>query len=168
MTSSLNEKLTINVIIGDPSCKLLFSVCDRYINLKWPSCTRLWLTDVSCHILIFQFSGSVTLTNQNTSSQEGHVKHMDYTADQLPGKQNKCNSMTSSIQSTQPNTLLSWFFFSLLQTVELLNKNIRKGIVNYYDDLDFKNIMDFVQKKVNWTFLETNVRTVCISVSDMY
>uniref|UniRef100_A0A3Q3SSW2 Tetraspanin n=1 Tax=Mastacembelus armatus TaxID=205130 RepID=A0A3Q3SSW2_9TELE len=33
------------------------------------------------------------------------------------------------------------------QTVELLNKNIRKGIVNYYDDLDFKNIMDYVQKK---------------------
>lgn len=33
------------------------------------------------------------------------------------------------------------------QTVELVNKNIRKGIVNYYDDLDFKNIMDFVQKK---------------------
>ncbi|XP_069030178.1 tetraspanin-15 [Embiotoca jacksoni] len=33
------------------------------------------------------------------------------------------------------------------RTVELLNKNIRKGIVNYYDDLDFKNIMDFVQKK---------------------
>ncbi|XP_077093264.1 tetraspanin-15 [Siphateles boraxobius] len=31
------------------------------------------------------------------------------------------------------------------QTVELLNKNIRKGMVNYYDDLDFKNIMDFVQ-----------------------
>lgn len=39
------------------------------------------------------------------------------------------------------------FFFNL-QTVELLNKNIRKGIVNYYDDLDFKNIMDFVQQKV--------------------
>uniref|UniRef100_A0AAZ3SMK2 Tetraspanin-15 n=1 Tax=Oncorhynchus tshawytscha TaxID=74940 RepID=A0AAZ3SMK2_ONCTS len=33
------------------------------------------------------------------------------------------------------------------QTVDLLNKNIRKGIVNYYDDLDFKNIMDFVQRK---------------------
>ncbi|XP_041841770.1 tetraspanin-15 [Melanotaenia boesemani] len=33
------------------------------------------------------------------------------------------------------------------QTVELLNKNIRRGIVNYYDDLDFKNIMDFVQRK---------------------
>ncbi|XP_030271206.1 tetraspanin-15 [Sparus aurata] len=33
------------------------------------------------------------------------------------------------------------------QTVGLLNKNIRRGIVNYYDDLDFKNIMDFVQKK---------------------
>ncbi|KAM4592557.1 tetraspanin-15 isoform 1-T1 [Odontesthes bonariensis] len=33
------------------------------------------------------------------------------------------------------------------QTVELLNKNIQRGIVNYYDDLDFKNIMDFVQEK---------------------
>ncbi|KAM4744086.1 tetraspanin-15 [Anableps anableps] len=33
------------------------------------------------------------------------------------------------------------------KTVELVNKNIRKGIVNYYDDLDFKNIMDFVQKR---------------------
>lgn len=40
--------------------------------------------------------------------------------------------------------------------MELLNKNIRKGIVNYYDDLDFKNIMDFVQQKVrlhDWAFL---------------
>lgn len=35
------------------------------------------------------------------------------------------------------------------QALELLNKNIRKGIMNYYDDLDFKNIMDFVQKKVS-------------------
>ncbi|KPP72756.1 tetraspanin-15-like [Scleropages formosus] len=33
------------------------------------------------------------------------------------------------------------------KTVDLLNKNIRKGMVNYYDDLDFKNIMDFVQRK---------------------
>lgn len=33
------------------------------------------------------------------------------------------------------------------QTIDLLNANIRRGIVNYYDDLDFKNIMDFVQKK---------------------
>ncbi|XP_066536025.1 tetraspanin-15 [Hoplias malabaricus] len=33
------------------------------------------------------------------------------------------------------------------QTVELLNKNVRKGMTNYYDDLDFKNIMDFVQRK---------------------
>ncbi|KAJ8359928.1 hypothetical protein SKAU_G00164530 [Synaphobranchus kaupii] len=33
------------------------------------------------------------------------------------------------------------------QTVHILNKNIRKGMVNYYDDLDFKNIMDFVQRK---------------------
>ncbi|KAM4602649.1 tetraspanin-15 [Polymixia lowei] len=33
------------------------------------------------------------------------------------------------------------------QTLDLLNKNIRKGMKNYYDDLDFKNIMDFVQKE---------------------
>ncbi|KAM7423950.1 hypothetical protein PAMA_000350 [Pampus argenteus] len=33
------------------------------------------------------------------------------------------------------------------QTMDLVNKNIQRGIVNYYDDLDFKNIMDFVQKK---------------------
>uniref|UniRef100_A0A3Q4GHI9 Tetraspanin n=1 Tax=Neolamprologus brichardi TaxID=32507 RepID=A0A3Q4GHI9_NEOBR len=33
------------------------------------------------------------------------------------------------------------------QAERLLNKNIRKGIVNYYDDLDFKNIMDYVQNR---------------------
>ncbi|XP_014915013.1 tetraspanin-15 [Poecilia latipinna] len=33
------------------------------------------------------------------------------------------------------------------KTLDLVNKNIRKGIENYYDDLDFKNILDFVQKK---------------------
>ncbi|XP_053329952.1 tetraspanin-15 isoform X1 [Spea bombifrons] len=33
------------------------------------------------------------------------------------------------------------------QTMELLNRNIGRGIRNYYDDLDFKNIMDFVQRK---------------------
>uniref|UniRef100_A0AAY4E4L5 Tetraspanin-15 n=2 Tax=Denticeps clupeoides TaxID=299321 RepID=A0AAY4E4L5_9TELE len=33
------------------------------------------------------------------------------------------------------------------QTMKVLNKSIRKGMVNYYDDLDFKNIMDFVQRK---------------------
>ncbi|MEE6490493.1 hypothetical protein FKM82_015892 [Ascaphus truei] len=33
------------------------------------------------------------------------------------------------------------------QTMDLLNRNIRRGIRNYYDDLDFKNIMDYVQKQ---------------------
>ncbi|CAL9701731.1 unnamed protein product [Knipowitschia caucasica] len=33
------------------------------------------------------------------------------------------------------------------QAVDLVNRNIRRGIKNYYDDLDFKNIMDFVQKE---------------------
>ncbi|XP_072484851.1 tetraspanin-15 isoform X1 [Notamacropus eugenii] len=33
------------------------------------------------------------------------------------------------------------------QTIEFLNDNIRRGIKNYYDDLDFKNIMDFVQEQ---------------------
>ncbi|XP_070608291.1 tetraspanin-15 [Erythrolamprus reginae] len=33
------------------------------------------------------------------------------------------------------------------KTIEFLNENIGRGIKNYYDDLDFKNIMDFVQKE---------------------
>ncbi|XP_015283912.1 PREDICTED: tetraspanin-15 [Gekko japonicus] len=33
------------------------------------------------------------------------------------------------------------------QTIDFLNENIGKGIENYYDDLDFKNIMDYVQKQ---------------------
>ncbi|XP_077206658.1 tetraspanin-15 [Paroedura picta] len=33
------------------------------------------------------------------------------------------------------------------KTIDFVNENIGKGIVNYYDDLDFKNIMDFVQKQ---------------------
>ncbi|XP_056652417.1 tetraspanin-15-like isoform X2 [Monodelphis domestica] len=33
------------------------------------------------------------------------------------------------------------------QTIKFLNDNIRRGIENYYDDLDFKNIMDFVQEQ---------------------
>lgn len=34
------------------------------------------------------------------------------------------------------------------QTFELFQKNIRQGIKHYYDDLDFKNILDYVQEKV--------------------
>lgn len=46
-----------------------------------------------------------------------------------------------------------WFLLCLVvQTVDILNKNIRRGIVNYYDDLDFKNILDFVQTKVQLHF----------------
>ncbi|OXB63874.1 hypothetical protein ASZ78_004169 [Callipepla squamata] len=33
--------------------------------------------------------------------------------------------------------------------IKFLNDNIRRGIENYYDDLDFKNIMDSVQKKTD-------------------
>ncbi|XP_058399273.1 tetraspanin-15 isoform X2 [Diceros bicornis minor] len=46
-----------------------------------------------------------------------------------------------------------WLKFSLIVystvfwTIDFLNDNIRRGIENYYDDLDFKNIMDFVQKE---------------------
>ncbi|MCI4392433.1 hypothetical protein PGIGA_G00145800 [Pangasianodon gigas] len=32
-------------------------------------------------------------------------------------------------------------------TSELFQKNIRQGIKHYYDDLDFKNILDYVQEK---------------------
>lgn len=33
------------------------------------------------------------------------------------------------------------------KTTELFQKNIREGIKHYYDDLDFKNILDYVQEK---------------------
>ncbi|KAG8448855.1 hypothetical protein GDO86_015796 [Hymenochirus boettgeri] len=33
------------------------------------------------------------------------------------------------------------------QTMDLINRNIGRGIKNYYDDLDFKNILDFTQKQ---------------------
>lgn len=44
--------------------------------------------------------------------------------------------------------LVKLYFVFLFQTMNLLNKNVRKGMVNYYDDLDFKNLMDFVQRQV--------------------
>ncbi|XP_078421948.1 tetraspanin-15 isoform X1 [Cetorhinus maximus] len=34
-----------------------------------------------------------------------------------------------------------------IKTLDFINENIRKGITHYYDDLDFKNIMDFVQEE---------------------
>lgn len=57
-------------------------------------------------------------------------------------------NMVTQLPSVPINTPKLFCLFLPLQTVDLVNKNIRRGIVNYYDDLDFKNIMDFVQKKV--------------------
>lgn len=34
------------------------------------------------------------------------------------------------------------------QTSALFQSSIREGIKHYYDDLDFKNILDYVQQKV--------------------
>lgn len=39
----------------------------------------------------------------------------------------------------------------LHQTSALFQSSIREGIKHYYDDLDFKNILDYVQQKVLWT-----------------
>lgn len=36
----------------------------------------------------------------------------------------------------------------LHQTSALFQSSIREGIKHYYDDLDFKNILDYVQQKV--------------------
>ncbi|XP_030074619.1 tetraspanin-15 isoform X3 [Microcaecilia unicolor] len=33
------------------------------------------------------------------------------------------------------------------KTVALLNNNMQRGIRNYYEDLDFKNIMDYIQRQ---------------------
>lgn len=35
-----------------------------------------------------------------------------------------------------------------MQTSSLFHSTIREGIKHYYDDLDFKNILDYVQEKV--------------------
>lgn len=94
------------------------------------------LTDVSRHIFSFQFSGSVTLTSRNRSSRW------------LPVWQ---NVLSAGYPPCGLAPLTPHFHFLLPKALELLNKNIRKGIANYYDDLDFKNIMDYVQNKVTWS-----------------
>lgn len=40
------------------------------------------------------------------------------------------------------------FFFFHPQMNAVFHSNIQEGIRHYYDDLDFKNILDFVQEKV--------------------
>lgn len=40
------------------------------------------------------------------------------------------------------------FWVSPSQMNEVFHSNIQEGIRHYYDDLDFKNILDFVQEKV--------------------
>ncbi|XP_067858744.1 tetraspanin-15 isoform X2 [Heptranchias perlo] len=53
------------------------------------------------------------------------------------------------------------------QTLDFINDNIRKGIKHYYDDLDFKNIMDFVQEEFkccgaeDFTDWSTNIYHSC-------
>ncbi|XP_067908494.1 tetraspanin-15 [Heterodontus francisci] len=53
------------------------------------------------------------------------------------------------------------------QTLDFINENIRKGIKHYYDDLDFKNIMDFVQEEFkccgaeDFTDWSTNIYHSC-------
>lgn len=38
------------------------------------------------------------------------------------------------------------------QTASLFQSSIQEGIKHYYDDLDFKNILDYVQQKVGWVY----------------
>lgn len=45
--------------------------------------------------------------------------------------------------------IASLFLLSPAQTAALFHKTIREGIKHYYDDLDFKNILDYVQRKVS-------------------
>lgn len=46
--------------------------------------------------------------------------------------------------------------FSRPQMNVVLHSNIQEGIRHYYDDLDFKNILDFVQEKV-WLWREGGI-----------
>lgn len=58
--------------------------------------------------------------------------------------------LLGNLSSDSGHVWFSSFLISLSkQTIDFLNDNIRRGIKNYYDDLDFKNIMDFVQKEVS-------------------
>ncbi|XP_030074618.1 tetraspanin-15 isoform X2 [Microcaecilia unicolor] len=53
------------------------------------------------------------------------------------------------------------------KTVALLNNNMQRGIRNYYEDLDFKNIMDYIQRQFkccggeDFTDWEKNQYHVC-------
>lgn len=47
--------------------------------------------------------------------------------------------------------------FSCPQMNAVLHSNIQEGIRHYYDDLDFKNILDFVQEKV-WLWRKGGIR----------
>uniref|UniRef100_A0A663M991 Tetraspanin-15 n=1 Tax=Athene cunicularia TaxID=194338 RepID=A0A663M991_ATHCN len=46
-----------------------------------------------------------------------------------------------------PRDGLAWFWFFCPQMNAVFHSNIQEGIRHYYDDLDFKNILDFVQEK---------------------
>nr|XP_010587494.1 tetraspanin-15 isoform X5 [Loxodonta africana] len=54
------------------------------------------------------------------------------------------------------------------QTIDFLNDNIRRGIENYYDDLDFKNIMDFVQKQTEVVNTMCGYKTINEEALDRY
>lgn len=51
----------------------------------------------------------------------------------------------------------------------VFHSNIQEGIRHYYDDLDFKNILDFVQEKVwlwrrHWGGLGVKEWSICASL----
>lgn len=64
-----------------------------------------------------------------------------------------CSSVTLVTLTCSANFVCESRFTFASQTISFLNDNIRRGIENYYDDLDFKNIMDSVQKQVCGVFL---------------
>ncbi|KAF7687662.1 tetraspanin-15 isoform X1 [Silurus meridionalis] len=55
-------------------------------------------------------------------------------------------SVLSVLLALQVLALIIALLFEKM-TSELFQKNIRQGIMHYYDDLDFKNILDYVQEK---------------------
>lgn len=114
----------------------------------WAACSVLLKQDEDKYITI---NGLLPFCLEDVLAQRHFIQHRKW---QLNGFWHISNSkapLTDVIIWLSPLLYYSQFcvlFLTPSQAERLLNKNIRKGIVNYYDDLDFKNIMDYVQNRV--------------------
>lgn len=77
-------------------------------------------------VVLRDYTAHGSTSNDTLLSQLGHLAPL-------------CVSHTMTIKTV---------VFCCIQTIALFQSSIREGIKHYYDDLDFKNILDYVQQKV--------------------